>query len=244
MNTNRIESIEASWTRLGVLLPVTPAKRSPDLERLLLESARQLSGNARLFPVVASWLAEYGGFVAKHRLGRLITAELEAQYQAALGLLIETAVLLGAPSDLSLAAQACRAAPEPAPLFSSHQRNPQLASLAQRTASPLSRKWGAWSPDIERKRDAIRPVTWLLTQNPEFRERIIRKGDLRCSILESLRLDTNGMVRSEADLARLSGATRAAVRKSVAALIKEGEVRIVETPADARSHGIALSPAA
>ena len=39
----------ARWARLGVFLGVAPARRSPELERLLLDTARLAPGRARLF---------------------------------------------------------------------------------------------------------------------------------------------------------------------------------------------------
>jgi hypothetical protein len=244
MSSQRIESIEAGWSRLGVLLPVASAKESPDLERLLLESARQLPANARLFPIVASWLAEFGGFVAKHRLGRLITSELETLHQPALGLLLETAIQLGAPKDLSQAVQACRPPRSP-----------------PRSSGPTSeaRTWRHW-PSETPPHSRGNGASGRRESNPSgmpFAPRIGCSGTTGASASGSSARATcaaaswsrcgsipTGTVRSEADLARLSGATRAAVRKSVAALIQEGEIRFVESPADARSRGIALRSAA
>jgi len=110
----------------------------------------------------------------------------------------------------------------------------------------LSRKWGVWAPEAELKRDAIRPVEWLLAENPGYRERIVRKGDLRCSILEVLRRDVpkGGRVRSESELARLSGATRTAVRKALAALVQEGEVRVAKEAGNERDRVVVLRHAA
>jgi hypothetical protein len=105
----------------------------------------------------------------------------------------------------------------------------------------LSQKWGVWTPPVELKPDAVRPVTWLLDQNNEYRERVIRKGDLRVSIIETLRRDVPGhSVASEAALSRLSGATRAAVRKALDALRLEGVIGLGRDAMNERDHPVTL----
>jgi len=240
MNTRTIESVEAAWCQVGVLLPIERSGHSPDLERLLLETARQLSNQSRLFSMAASWLVAYGPLVAKHRLKRLITAELHADHQPALGLLLETAVELGATRELLIAAAVCRPASTASPLFAAYRLDETMVALAKSTATARSRTWGTWAPQMHLKPDIIRPPSWLLTHNETYAARAIRKGDLRCSILESLRRDAHGQAESEAHLARLSGATRAAVRKALAALILEGEVEFIQRNEETREHGVKL----
>jgi hypothetical protein len=238
------DSVESRWSRVGALLHRAPAADTPDLERLLLDTARELGQNSRLFPLSVTWLVRYGNFVAKHRLKRLAGEELELAHRPALGLLLEAALERGAASDLAMAVEACGKAPSPGPLFAAQKGNAALGALAERHASALSRKWGVWAPEVTLKDDAVRPVSWILRENPTFRERIIRKGDLRCSILETLRHDAGGRARSESELARLSGATRTAVRKALAALVLEGEVSVGRSPGNDRDHPITLHPAA
>ncbi len=241
MNTHRIASVEAAWSRLGVLLPVEPQHESPDLERLLLETVRQLPTNARLFQIAVTWLATFGGFVAKHRLKRLVITELERESQPVLGLLLETAIRLGSPQELDQIAEVCHPSELPRPLFKSQQSSPAVSSLAESNASALSRKWGVWAPEIDLKRGVIRPVGWVLKHNKDYRDRIVRKGDLRCSIIETLRRDTNGEVPSEAELARLCGASRHAIRKSLEALKLEGDIEDAKKPGSARNHAVSLA---
>lgn len=236
-------NLEEQWTRLGVLFNCEPASEIPDLERLLLATARGLSDNPRLLPLVVTWLVFYGAFVAKHRLKALV-AELQPTDQAALGLLLESAVEHKAAADLRVAFEICNTVSVQKPLFNVYQGHASLESLAERTASPLSRRWGLWATEVQLKADAVRPVAWLLTQNPEYQSRVIRKGDLRCSILESLRRDAGGHAKSEAAVAQLSGATRAAVRKALAALVLEGEVVISKKAGNRRDNTVTLQMAA
>ena len=72
-----LDQLIAQWARLAAAFNTRPAARSVDLELLLLETARFASQDERVFVIVATWLCKYGHLVAKHRLRRLVTADLE-----------------------------------------------------------------------------------------------------------------------------------------------------------------------
>jgi len=182
-------TLHANWSQLGLLINTPPSNKDLDLERLLLATARGLPHHARLFPLVITWLTHYGNFIARHRLKRLILTELEPESQPVLALLLESAIQHGSSRELRIAVEACSPVNEPYPLFIVQQNNKSLARIARQNASALSRKWGVWAPETKLKPDALRPVSWLLKHNPSYRSRIIRKGDLRCSILETLKRD-------------------------------------------------------
>lgn len=245
MTIPHADNTERDWVQLGVLLGCEPSGTTPDLERLLLDTARRCPKNARLLPLTVTWLALYGQFVARHRLKRLVLDELEPEAQAALALLIEEAVEHGATRDLLLVSQVCQPRIDPRPLSAAQRANTAFERIAERHASQLSRHWGLWVPSVTLKLDAVRPVTWLLSRNPQWRDRIIRKGDLRSSILETLRRDVpQSTAPSESALTRLSGATRSAVRKALVALELEGEVTVGKSPPNDRDHPVRLLNAA
>jgi len=216
--------IESQWARLGVLFNCALASATPDLERLLLDTARQLHHNGRLLPLISTWLVEHGLYVARHRLKRLIVEELEPEHQPALGLLLETAVEHGAPAELRRLCKVCIPSTDPSPLSVSFHTKPALIEIAQQTASELSKKWGLWSPAIQLKHDAICPSSWIRTHNPSLLPRLIRRGDLRCSILEVFARDLDNSASSISELARLTNATRPAVYDAVESLVCEGEL--------------------
>lgn len=236
MNTNTIES---RWARLGILYNAEPFDESPDIERLLLDTARELPANPRLYPLVVTWLVKHGFFVARHRLKHLITAELEIEHQPALGLLLHEAILHGAPAELCIACDACQSCGTPRPLFEEYS-HPALTKIAESNASDVSSLWGLWAPATTLKFDAIRPSKWILTNNSSAYDRIVRRGDLRASILEALRLDLGGVARSLSILGRVTGATRAAVRAAVESLIQEGAVNDQPRYRGAREREIEL----
>lgn len=241
MNSKAYDNVERDWARIGVLFGCEPGRETPDLERLLIDTARKCPDNARLLPLAVTWLVEYGQFVARHRLKRLVQTELEPEPQAVLGLLIEEAVRHGATRELLIVSEECHPLSPAVPLSRVQRDSVSLAHISVRRASGLARKWGVWTPPVEPKPDAVRPVTWLLDQNNEYRERVIRKGDLRASIIETLRRDVPGhFVASEAALSRLCGATRAAVRKALEALRLEGVVGLQSDEISGRDHPVSL----
>lgn len=245
MNTAHTDILERQWAQIGVLFGCEPSGSTPDLERLLLDTARKCPENARLLPLAVTWLVLYGQFVARHRLKRLALDELEAEARAVLGLLIEAAVERGGTRDLLIVSEVCGPRASPVPLSKVQRGRPALERIAERRASELSRRWGIWAPPVALREDAVRPALWLLTQNPEYRERIIRKGDLRASILETLRRDVpRHTAPSVSALTRLSGATRTAVHKALRALELEGVVTVGKTPPNERDHAVVLRTAA
>lgn len=245
MTNTHTDNLERDWVQVGVLFGCEPSGNSPDLERLLLDTARQCHTNARLLPLAVTWLVQYGQFIARHRLKRLVLEELEPEFQAVLGLVIEEAVEHGATRDLLIVSEVCEALAPPQPLAAVQRNSEPLSRISERRASDRSRRWGVWASPVVPKEDAVRPVTWLLQRNPGFRERIIRKGDLRVSILETLRRDAvEHTVPSESALTRLSGATRTAVRKALASLELEGMVVVGAQRNNDRDNSVQLRGAA
>lgn len=241
MTKPTVDNTIARWARVGVLFGARPSRRSPDLERLLLDTARLAPKNARLFTLAVSWLSEYDSFIARHRLKRLIVDELEANTRPVLGLLLDLAIKHGASRELNIAAKACGKTKTPAPLFDVHSRSETRRNLAKQSACIEAKRRGLWAPDVAIKLDALRPASWIVKRNPQYRERAIRKGDLRCTILETLRRDVpDHELESELALVRLCAAQRPAVSASLDDLDREGlRLRWVD-PNDRRRNRIRL----
>jgi hypothetical protein len=230
-----VSTVEPSWAKLGVLLNVPPADQTPDLERLLLQTAATVAAKVRLFDLAASWLVPHGSLVARHRLRRLVIAELSIALQPRLGLLIDSALAVGAEPELAIVREACRPAriEDHGPLADVQRGQPALRALALKHGSDESKFWGVRAPPARFRAEALRPPGWVMDANPRLRERALRRGDLRCSIVESLRRDGPGWVRSESELARLAGASRGASRHALAALVAEGDLVIESRPGTA-----------
>ena len=215
----------AAWTRLGVLLGTSAGAEAPDLERLLLATARFAPGNARVFGLAVGWLATFGHLVARHRLKHLIQAELEPEHQATLGLLLDMAARHGAPQALCATVRpVCRKSPQRTALFTAY-RTAGLEALAQSQSCPEAIRWNLYAPDFPPREDTLRPRAWVVAHNPDFGSRAAYKGDLRSSIVETLRHDLpkNG-IASESGLARLCSATRPALREALGDLELENKI--------------------
>jgi hypothetical protein len=219
-----LENNAAQWTRIGVMFNVVPADETPDLERLLIDTARVADQDPRLFGMAATWLSRYGHFVAKHRLVRMIREELNAPEQALFGLLVGFARRFGKKPLLSSVLRVCRPLVNPQPLFAVDRSSPAFAKLVADHASGISREWGLWTDELEPSYDALRPVEWVLAQNQAFRVRARFQCDLRLSVLMCLKYESLESA-SEAELVRRCGVTRAAMHKALDILWQADDIR-------------------
>lgn len=219
-----VDRLIAEWTRAGAGFNIEPAGATPDLERLLLDTARCASADSRLFTMAMSWLSMYDRLVARQRLARLVVTELEPGYRPVLGFLLELAQAGRGGGHFNAVIALCPPAELAGPLFDVDRASPALAARAERRASAESRRWGLWTEELAVKKDAIRPAGWVIDHNPVFRARADFKGDLRASIVECLRADSASGA-SESELARACGVTRMAVRAALADLELGGWVQ-------------------
>jgi len=220
---NQLDQLISRWTSLGAGFNASPIDGTLDLERLVLDTARNAHRMARLFVMSATWLHTYGDLIAKHRLKRLIRDELEPEYQPVLGLLLDIAQQGTHPLEFESIIKTLKPANQPRALFASSRKSPKLRVLSKRKASGISLKWNLWCQPIEFKDDAIRPASWLMRRHPEFVTRADFRGDLRASILASLRFDSDAGY-SELRLAKLAGGSRAQLRSALGNLEMTGRV--------------------
>ena len=226
MSAELIESVAARWCQLGAMLNVQPTGQTPDIERLLLDTARVSSANSRIFILAGTWLALYGGdYVAKQRLAQKIGDELGSELRPVMGFLLEWAKQHSDSSKkhFDRAIRACGAARDFRPLLEVDRRNAFLTRLSKQQASALSRKWGRWMEDFELKANAIRPVEWITENNPSLAHRALTGGDLAASVLAEC--NDSGTIESESELARRCGASRPACRAAIRKLQRAGLLR-------------------
>jgi hypothetical protein len=233
-------NLEARWARLGVLFNRTPAAHPPDFERTLLDAVRASSHHPHLIPLVVTWLAEHDLGVARHRLKHLAITELTPEHRPILGLLLDEAIAHGAPAELRIVREVCQPAACPVPLVAAFRSHPALLDVIESEASERSKRWGVWLLPALLKPDAIRPAAWIREHNPSWTARIVRRGDLRASVPESLRLDFQGHAPALAALAKTTAATRLAVDNAVHALEREGVVRHASPMPHARARSVEL----
>ena len=233
MNNKHTDAVLSKWAGLGVSFQIDPAIGLIDLERLILDAARHASGMSRLFIMTTTWLHTYGDLIAKHRLKRLIRDELEDQYKPVLGLMLDIAQQGTHPLEFQTVIKDLKPAPEPRPLFDSASKSNAMKQLAQRKATSVSKKWNLWCQENEFKHDAMRPSSWVIERFPELRTRADFRGDLRASIIASLRYDPDSG-QSESRLAQLAGGSRAQVRSALRNLELSGRVRSRPAPGSNR----------
>ena len=240
MKTKSLDKLVALWTSIGAGFNAQPASGPVDLERLLLDTARHASDMSRLFIMAATWLHTYGDLIAKHRLKRLIRDELEAEYRPVLGLLLDIAQQGTHPLEFQTITKTLEPAHAPTPLFDIDRTHPKLAERASKNASAISKSWNLWCAPFEFKNDALRSASWLMNRHPEFVTRADFRGDLRASILASLRHD-EGAGYSEQRLARMAGGSRAQAIASLRNLELTGRVHSEQAErGNRREHALAV----
>lgn len=209
-----LDVIFARWARLGAMFNVKPAPRTPDLEPLLLDTARVIPQQARLFAMAASWLTRYHRLLCRHRMAALVEAIDETDISATIGYLLSTVCQHAMTDHLNLAIKRCRPLDEPKALYDTYRRSDALTAVARDTCDPLARPWGLWAPPERLYDDALRPAAWIMQRNPSLQPRAIFSGQLAASILVTLQADPDAG-SSESALARACRATRRAVRDAL-----------------------------
>ena len=241
----RLDHVLSKWARLGIGFDIEPARRTPDLERLISDTATIAGESARLVGMAATWLARYAMLVARHRLRAIVLTQLADDDAPALGLMLESAARFGRTRHFDSVIATCESATKrggtaPRPLFDSQRGWPAIEALADRRASDLSRRWRRWAQDIEFRDDVLRSPTWIMQRNPSLRRRADLGGDLRASILATILHDPTAG-DSELELSRRCAATRRAVRLALDQLELAGHI---ERRAVGRRVTIALRAAA
>jgi hypothetical protein len=207
------DKILHQWARLGILFNVRPSGKTPDIEKLLVDTAIMLPYMPRLLPASVTWLTCYERLVCRHRLAGL-AAVISDVDTAAMGLLLSIAKDFSGTDHFNLVIKKCRPLKKPKPLFEVDRKARQLWRLSQTNSSPISRKWGLWCEPVKLKENAVRPLTWVMQHNPSLQQRAVFSGNLRASILETLAHDKQAG-QSESLLARHCHATRKAVREAL-----------------------------
>ena len=164
-----LSNLTRRWTRAGAFFNAPSANESPDLEQLVLDSARAAGEDPRLFIMALSWLAQNGQLIRPDRLAKLVAAELELEYLPNMGLLLDLARQYPGCEGFDQAIALCSPAPEPQPLFDVERMNPTLQGIAERNASEVSRRWNRLVRPFDLKPNAIRPLSWILAMNPTYR---------------------------------------------------------------------------
>lgn len=200
-----------------------------DLERLPLETARLAPAMPRLFVTAVTWLQIFGDALARHRLRHLMAEELAPTDHPVLGLLLELGQAGSHPPRFAALLRELHAAPDQRPLFDIARSSAAMAERARRRASPESKRWGRWCEPVEPRSDALAPAHVVMSRNPWLRLAVDFRGDLRASVVASLRHDSDARI-SESALTRCAGGSRAQVRNALANLELTGRAARIRSP--------------
>ncbi len=208
------DNLLKQWARLGATFNVQPAGKTPDIEKLLIDTVTELPQIPRLLPVCVTWLTQYSRLVCRHRLTGLVSNLSDTDVSATMGLLLSIVKVFSGTDHFNLVIKQCKPLKTPKPLFAVDRMSDKLSELSRNNSSSTGRKWGLWCEPVDLKEDAVRPLTWVMLQNPSLKQRAIFNGNLRASILETLACDKQAG-RSESLLARHCHATRKAIREAL-----------------------------
>lgn len=233
----RLDLLVDQWRDSGVLYegaePSSRRARPIDLERLILDTVRFMAHMPRLFNTSATWLHAYGDMVAKHRLKRLVSDDLDPALEPALGALLDTAQESQNPREFASVVAALRPADIPESLFAVVRGNEVFTTHAKRKTGEIGRRWRVYLIDEPLRPKVLRPAAWIMKRHPDFVLRADFKGDLRASVMASLAFD-DGAGDSELALARAAGGSRAQIRKALDNLEMTGRVRRHRSKAGSR----------
>jgi len=182
--------LSQKWVRIGVMLS-TPASPGPvDIESLVVDSLFRVREDARLFWCIASWLAVHHEMVNTRRLGRML-GSLDTLHSALAGALLEIALLQTSDVPALVRLQGhCESLAEPRILFRSVEGLEGAEEAFRDQWIPSLRKWGFLNHQWTDKREAIRPIGWLIRNVPELRIRALLGSGQDAEILERALEDT------------------------------------------------------
>lgn len=235
-NAQARPTLVAQWKYWGAEFNVPPCGGPVNLEQLLVDTAKGLADNPRLLVMAVTWLAEHHEIVDLDQFAKLAD-KLRGRDSARLGLLLETAQGFIGTDVFGHVIAACHPWESPEPLFDVDRSSHGMARLAERSASPISGKWGLWAEPIEElKHDAMRPASWIAQHNTTFLLRCLLKGDVRSKVITAL--GEEGLIDvTETDLTRRAGCTRRAMHLALENLEAAG---LIDRRRQGRSYAISL----
>ena len=188
MNSSNENNLYSQWARIGVGFDVDPPREDVSVESLFTRTSKVASDFPRMFWSAASWLAVHHQLVN----GRLMAKELEtleSQYSAVAGAILRVAIELNpTASTLDQVILHCSPLRRKRVLFAQYANNLVLAEYAKKESLELFDGWGFWHNQISDKRDAIRPISWIIKACPDLRIRSILSASLDAEIMHQVLL--------------------------------------------------------
>ena len=211
---SRLDQILSKWVRLGATFNVSPSPKTPDVERLIMETVAEIPHFSRLKSMMTAWLMQFEELVCRHRLANLIKAEANDMDSAILGYVLSSLRSRTKTSHFNMAIKQTRALSCPVPMYKVDQKNSATAAFAERFSDHLAKSWGLWAPEDRDYVDSLMSVKWVMKENPQLRYRALFSGKLQATIISNL-LENPSHGQSESVLAHACAATRVSIRKAL-----------------------------
>lgn len=178
----RAMDIESRWAKIGGGFAADPAKNPGSPEMVIHDSVRESPSRPRVFWMCASWLAIHTDLVNVRILSRM----LKSVDSAVAGALFTAAYGENPHHKLKYLIARCRPAEKPRCLFVMTQNDPLMRKVTQEHALPEFARWHLWVRTRDMKLDAVRPLRFVLEQNPRLIPRRILGADLSAEIVSCL----------------------------------------------------------
>lgn len=218
------DELSQKWVRVGVMLSIPASPGPVDIESLVVDSLSVIREDARLFWCIASWLSVHHELVNTRRLGRMLDA-LDGIDSALAGALLEIALLQNGDASTLVHLQGhCEGLDEPRILFGSVEELEGAEEAFRGQWIPSLRKWGFLNHQWTDKRDAVRPIGWLIRNVPELRIRALLGAGQDAEILERALVEAVTVTR----ISRQLDYTYASSHNAAGRLIRRGLIQRVE----------------
>jgi len=183
MKSSNENYLYSQWARIGVGFDSNPTQASASVESLFTRTCLAASDFPRLFWAAASWLAVHHQLVNCRLLAKRLET-LDSQFSAVAGAILSVAIELNpTASTLDQVSLHCSPLRGKRVLFAQYANNLVLADYAKKESLKLFDEWGFWHNQISDKRDAIRPISWIIKACPDLRIRSVLGASLDAEIM-------------------------------------------------------------
>jgi hypothetical protein len=215
---NSLNKTLSMWARLGASFSISGSRNHIDLERLILQSTTYIPEFPRLKSMTVAWLSTHEALVSRHRLASLIKTEANELQSAILGYILSSVKNDTGSSHFNIAIKECHPLSIFQPLYDIDRTNDKTIKFAKEFSDAEGKNWGLWATE-ERPytQKDLRPLAWIMKNNPSLHYRAIFRGKLQSTIISFL-LEDPSLGSSETRLAHTCLSTRQCLRDALSHL--------------------------
>lgn len=215
---NSLNKILSMWTSLGASFNVPKSRGQIDLEKLILQSTLYIPEFPRLKSMIVAWLSSYESLVSRHRLASIIKTEANELQSAILGYALSLVKNDTGSSHFNIAIKECHPLSTYRPLYDIDRSNDKSIKYAMDYSDNEGKNWGLWATEERPYTEKdLRPLSWIMKNNPSLHYRAIFRGKLQSTIISFL-LEDPLLGSSETRLANTCLSTRPCLRDALSHL--------------------------